>query len=363
MASGELIIDQAGATGPVNRLFRQTLDNPALRMELGEVATAREEHVGARLGDLDHECPDQWADKRLISLDDLASIGNGAVVFSGLQAEPAAKYEDRLAEGRLVVTNASANRTRPDVPVANAFLNAHHIDELYADTGRPGYIVAGGNCTSNILATPLFPLYHSIGVQGLTVETLQGWSGAGQDEVPSDVDDISPIVGDEREKLESEPKMFIGESIERPADITIIATPNRGPWLVGHHVKVTARMARETSKQEVEHVWRHFKAPGRLNDVKSEVKALSQVWKENWPHRTQSIKPVKMGYHDLVRYDTSPIHLAACHPLRVNAHLREVGPDHNNWISFEASGNNLMIGAVGVNLLNVIYARAQGYLG
>jgi aspartate-semialdehyde dehydrogenase len=361
MSSGELIIDQAGATGVVNELFRQALADPHLRMRLGQVATARKENIGDRLGDHDENCPEEWADKRLISLENLARGGDGGVVFSGLQTDPAGEYEDSLARGRLVVTNASANRTRPDVPVVNAFVNGNHIDELY-QRDISSRIIAGGNGMSSILAVPLSPLHRAIGIRGMVVETLQGWSDAGKKEVPTDVDDISLIPGDERNKIRTEPRTFLGESINKAADISIAATPNHGPWLRGHHAKVTATLAREASKHEIEGLWRHFKAPDVLEAVKSELKALSQVEGQNWPRKHQPINPVRLRHEQLVRYDTVPIQLTRLHPMRVKAHIREDESSSPDRIIFEVAGDNLMLGAVGVNLLNVIYARAQGYL-
>lgn len=363
MSSGELVIDQAGATGPVNELFRQTIANPLLRMRLGRVATAREENVGDRLGDHDPNCPDEWTDIKLISLKDLAEGTEAGVVFSGLQAEPAAEYEDRLAEGRLVVSNASANRMRLDVPLVNAFINGHQIDELY-QRDVSGRIMAGGNCMSGIIAVPAYPIHQAIGIQGMRIETMQGWSGAGKDEVPPEASDFPPVGGDENDKIMTEPNMFLGASMEAPADIHIGAHAKRGPWLRGHHAKITARLDRETTRHEIEELWRHFKAPEALDAVKPEVRALSQVEGEKWPRRYQQIKPVRLRYEDLVRRDREPIKLkGGVHPMRVKAHLLEVEARSPDMAVFEVTGDNLMLGAVGVNLLNVVYARAQGYLG
>lgn len=84
-----------------------------------------------------------------------------------------------MAKGRLVVTNASANRTRQDVPVVNAFVNPGHIDELY-EMDMDGRIMTGGNCMTDIVVPTVAALDREIGVKGLVVETLQGWSGAGK---------------------------------------------------------------------------------------------------------------------------------------------------------------------------------------
>ena len=157
--------------------------------------------------------------------------------------------------------------------------------------------------------------------------------------------------------------MILGDSMDQPADITIAASPKRGPWVRGHHARVQARLARETSKREVEHLFRHFKAPRALDSVKDEIKALSQAGGEVWPHRHQPVRPLKLAYHELIRHDVKPAKLTRIHPLRVTAHVRNVELGNPSIVHFEVAGDNLMIGAVGVNLLNAIYARSQGYLG
>lgn len=89
---------------------------------------------------------------------------------------------------------------------------------------------------------------------------------------------------------------------------------------------------------------------------------MSQAGCETWPHRHQPIRPIKLVYHELVRHDVKPAKLTRIHPMRVNAHFRQAELGNPSIIHYEVAGDNLMIGAVGVNLLNVIYARTQGYL-
>ncbi len=357
-----MVIDQAGATGLVAEKFRQAIANPDLRLELGSVATARQDRVGSRLGDLDPNCPGQWADKRLVSLEDLARGSDAPAVFSGLQTGPAAEYEDRIAKGRLVVTNASANRMRPDVALVNTFVNSGLIDELYWQD-LPGRIIAGGNCLSTIICTPLAPIHSEIGITRMQAETLQGWSGTGARGVPEGVDEVTPIGGDEASKIESEPRKLLGKSMQEAADILISAQPKRGPWLRGHHAVIAAQLARGTSRAELEELWRQFRAPEALGAVKQELKAISQTERVNWPRKHQAIKPVKLVYGELVRYDTRPMRLTGVYPMRVKAHIKDFGQHDPGRIVLEAAGDNLMLGAVGGNLLNLIYARARGYLG
>jgi|GEM_PF-3575659 aspartate-semialdehyde dehydrogenase len=363
MSSQELIVvDQAGATGLVAEKFRQVAH--LMGIELGEVATAQADHVGNLLGDEDPTCPEQWADKRLISLDDMARGTGAPAVFSGLRTEEAAAYEDRFAAGRLVVTNSAANRMRDDVALVSAYVNSEHIDQLY-ERDMPGRIIAGGNCFAAILTPVLAPLQRHIGITDIKVETLQGWSGTGAREVPVDVDDIKSMEGtpdgaEERKKIQEEPNKMLGDTIDTPATIGISAHPNRARWLRGHQGLVTATLAQETNVREVQHLWR-YRAPGELDAVRSQMKALSGLEGINWPHKHEPIKPVKLLHSELVRY--VPIKLLhSVLPMRTQAHLKDVSVSDPRDIVFEVAGDNLILGAVGGNLLNLLYARAKGYI-
>ena len=363
MSSGELVVDQAGATGQVNELFRHMLLEPGLRMTLGDVATATPERVGQHLGDVDEDCPDQWADKRLISLDDMANNGNHSVVFSGLRTEEAAEHEDWLALGRLLVTNASAHRMRDDVALVSPFVNPHHIDEM-AGFGRPGRIIAGGNCMGDIIIPPVAALHRGIGIRSMFIETLQGWSGKGLSEVPKEHEgEIIEMDGDEAIKIGTEPKKMLGVSLQEPADMTITAKPNRGPWVRGHHAAIYATLNETTTLPEVQELLRSFRAPEQLEALRAELQAISRAGHyERWPRKHQPINPIRLRYRDLLRYDTMPLRLTGVHPMRVKAHVRNVDEKGPARIEFEVAGDNLVLGAVGGNLLNIAYARAMGYI-
>jgi aspartate-semialdehyde dehydrogenase len=367
MSSGEtLVIDQAGATGPVNILARQAMAN--MGFELGQVAAAQDSHVGDRLGDVDPTCPPQWAEKRFISLEDLAVGGDGSVVYSGLPSGKglASEYESRIAQDRFVASNASDNRGKEGVPQVNAFVNPEQIDEMYQKVapngGRLTGIITGGNCAAGIIAVAAAPIEKEIGFSSMSIDTMQGWSGKGFSEVPKDVDEFPEIPGDEWSKVTTEPNLFLGASADRPARIRLSGRVHRGPWVDGHRAHIKAKLFRETSKREIEHLWRQYRASKAFDAVKPQLRALSETAGHKWPKRHQPIHPVTVQYNDLVRYDTEPKRLIDVYPMRVSAHMEGVDQSNPAWIDYEVAGHNLWMGAIGVNLMNVIYARAQGYL-
>jgi aspartate-semialdehyde dehydrogenase len=369
MSSSEtLTVAQAGASGLVNTMFRHYLLDPRLRMELGDVAASREEHVGKTLGEVDENCPPQWAEKQLIRLTELAQ-SDAPVIFSGLRADAAAEHEDQLAQGRLVVTNASANRMNPDVPLLNPYFNGSHLDELF-NLDLTDRIIAGGNCGVNIGSVLMAPIKHELGIETMHIETLQGWSGDGKLAIPEGKEGrIFDIRGDEKEKIETEPNKFLGKSMHEPAGIEITADPKRAPWVRGHHLKITATLAQKTSVSELQHLLRGSHAPPELDEIKKELQALGQMKRKRWPRRYeqwpgnhQPIKPVKLAYESPVRWDSQPIKLGDVYPMRVIGYVKEVDEADPREAILEAAGDNLVLGAVGNNLLNIMYARLKGYI-
>jgi aspartate-semialdehyde dehydrogenase len=356
---------QVGATGVVAEMFRAQIARPDTPFRLEAIATANHPELrNKKFGETGLEGPPQLDEVPIITVVDAIENTDAPLIFSGMQTKMAARYEHRLAAGRLVVTNASANRVLPEVPVVSAFTNADHIDELYGrdDSGR-GRIIAGGNCGSAILSVPLAPINDTIGIESIAMKTLQGWSGAGKKRIPEGTGDSDiPIEGDEASKLEQEPNEFLGNAIDWPAGILIGAEPRRAPWLRGHYIRMAVNLTRGTTKQEIEELWRSFEAPEVLNDVKSDVRSISLAAGDKWPKRHQPIRPVKLEHGPLLRPGIKPRRLDRLYPMRAQARIMEFDTEDPTRVVIEVAGDNLIQGAVGGNLLNAIYARAQGYL-
>lgn len=343
-------IVQAGLSGPTNETFRTAIAQAGHLFRLEAIATASHpELVGSRLGSTALQSHPALEDVPIISLEDAVHNTDAQVVFSGLSNEMAAEYEDQLASGRWVGTNAGVNRMRPDVALFNAYIPSDQLQEL-SQADLPGHIIANGNCMSVITTVPVAPLVSTLGVKGMHVETLQGWSGKGLMEVPKAKEgDIEPIFGDEASKIETEPNKFMG-SMSTPDSIDITADPKRGPWVRGHYARVTLDMVRPTSKEEVLDIWRSVRAPESLHGVK-------------YGDYSPKIKPVKVSHKDLLIFGVpnSP-QLASIKPMRAKVHLLGVGGEDNHQVVLQVSGDNLGLGAAGSSIMNIVYARKMGYL-
>ena len=253
-----------GATGAVGQRFVQLLDHHPW-FELAEAA-ASERSAGKRYEDasrwlLPGTVPDGAA--RLI----VRRVGEpltSPIVFSALDAETAREAEPRYAEdGHLVLSNASAHRMHPAVPLLIPEINPDSIDLLPRQpwSARGGGIVANPNCCVAGLAMALSPLHERFGIAHVTVTTLQALSGAGYPGVASldAVGNVIPFIAGEEEKIESEPAKILG------AGFPISVSANRVAVRDGHTESVFVKLARPADRSEIRSALSAFRGePQRL---------------------------------------------------------------------------------------------------
>lgn len=181
------------------------------------------------------------------------------VVLSGLDATTAREVEPALAaRGMAVLSNASAFRMTPDVPLLVPEVNAAHagrIGEQRKRTGWPGFIATNPNCSATGLVLALAPLHRAFGVKRLIVSTMQALSGAGLDGPRGldVVDNVVPYIGGEEEKLESE----IAKMLDAP--IAVAAHCHRVSTVDGHLEAVSVELEREATPEQAVDAFRSFR--------------------------------------------------------------------------------------------------------
>lgn len=340
-----------------------------LPFRLAAIATTDQDLRGKRFKDTRFVGPPELDDVPFVGVVQ-ASEMDVPLIFSGLRSELAARYDARLARERLLVPLSVQSR-EADEPVVNALINNKHIDDLY-EGDATGRIINSGNSLASILSVPLAPLHRDIGIVSLEVDTLQGWSDTGAYDVPvlpSDASthtDIHPVDSSKNEGVQSDINRILGTSVDQAADIDSERMRLRhGPWNNGHYAKVTARFARDTSKQEVEDLWRRFEAPKAIEAIRPQLKVISRLGGERWPKGHQSIKPVDLEYGDnqlLRRDDKGNPYIRRMHPMRVSVHVLAFDPEDPRSLTFELTGDSLVEGSIGNGLLNALYAHAKGHL-
>ncbi len=275
-----------GATGTVGQKFVTLLHNhPQFRItEL--VASPRS------AGKPYHEACN-WKQPGLIPADYAALVVKSIeeplasrILFSGLDSSVAGEAESRYAEaGHVVISNSKNHRMDPDVPLIIPEINSDHF-ALVKRQKHKGALITNSNCSTMFLAMALAPLHAEFGIEAVQVTTLQAISGAGYPGVASmDImGNIVPYIGDEEDKLETEPMKILGTLTDKgvqSAEFAVSATCTRVPVFDGHTESVSIRFKRKPSVEQVKECLMRFQGPAELQDLPSAPKQPIVVLEEN----------------------------------------------------------------------------------
>lgn len=174
-----------------------------------------------------------------------------------------------------IVSNNSAHRFTPDVPMIIPEVNAEHLEVIAAQRKRlgtkRGFIAVKSNCSLQSYVPLLHPL-KKFGIKCAAVTTYQAISGAGKifETMPEIVDNVIPYIGGEEEKSEKEPLKIWG-SIQNgeivPANSPVItAQCLRVPVSDGHTAACFVSFEHTPKKEEILEAWSNFEGePQRLN--------------------------------------------------------------------------------------------------
>jgi aspartate-semialdehyde dehydrogenase len=256
-----------GATGMVGQRYIQLLeDHPWF-----EVAwlAASDRSSGKPYGEaakwrLDTPLPERIA---RMPVSPAEPEGSPRVIFASVDAAIARELEPKFAEaGRAVLSNSSAFRMTPNVPLVIPEVNAEHlhlIEEQPSRRDSGGYMVTNPNCSTIGLVMALKPIEERFGIEQIFVSTMQAVSGAGYPGVASmDIlDNVVPYIGSEEEKMEAETLKLLGKldghSVE-PLGAKITAHCNRVPVVDGHTECVSIKLRKPAKREEIIAAWDDF---------------------------------------------------------------------------------------------------------
>ncbi len=194
---------------------------------------------------------------------------DASVVFSAIDSSVAGPIEEAFAKkGYVVISNNKNHRMDSDVPLLIPEVNPEHLSLIPTQKkrwGGKGFIVTNPNCTTIGLTMALKPLHDAFGITDVMVTTMQALSGAGYPGVPSldAIDNVVPYIGDEEEKIESEPLKLLGSYTKgqiNNATFAISASCNRVAVRDGHLESVTVGFEKKPSVDEVVSAFRNFQA-------------------------------------------------------------------------------------------------------
>lgn len=167
-----------------------------------------------------------------------------------------------------VVSNNSAHRFTPDVPMVIPELNPEHIEIIDSQRKRlgtkRGFVAVKSNCSLQSYVPAVYPLDKEFGVEKCLVCTYQAISGAGKtfERWPEMIDNVIPYIGGEEEKSEKEPLKIWGKiengEIKPASSPKFTAQCLRVPVSDGHMAAVFVTFKNKPSKEQILECWKRF---------------------------------------------------------------------------------------------------------
>ncbi len=265
-----------GATGMVGQRFLTLLDGHPYFEVVALAASARsagqtyESAVGDRWK-MTTAIPDAFRKMVVKDASDIPSMAKDCdFVFCAvnLKKDETKALEEAYARAEIpVVSNNSANRWTPDVPMVIPEINDSHLAIIESQKKRlgtkRGFIAVKPNCSIQSYVPALTPLLP-FGIEQVVATTYQAISGAGKTfrEWPEMIDNVIPYIGGEEEKSEQEPLKVWGH-IEGgeivKADKPLITTQCiRVPVSDGHTAAVFVKFREKPTKEQILTAWKNY---------------------------------------------------------------------------------------------------------
>ena len=291
-----------GATGMVGQRFLTLLeDHPyfevtALAASARSAGKSYAEAVGERWK-MTTPMPEAYAKMPVYDAADIAKMAELCdFVFCAvdMKKDEIRALEEAYAKAEIpVVSNNSAHRWTPDVPMVIPEINDAHYEVIEAQKKRlgtkRGFIAVKPNCSIQSYVPALTPL-RKYGIKEVVATTYQAISGAGKTfkDWPEMIDNIIPYIGGEEEKSEQEPLRVWGEVKDGEivkADAPLITTQCiRVPVSDGHTAAVFVRFENKPAKEEILAAWENFAGkPQELGLPHAPEKFITYFEEDNRP--------------------------------------------------------------------------------
>lgn len=275
-------------------------------------------------------------------------------VFCAVNMDKAATraLEERYAKLECpVVSNNSANRWTPDVPMVVPEINPEHLAVIAHQRARlgtkRGFIAVKSNCSIQNYVPALNPFVKDFGLEKILVCTYQAISGAGKtfERWPEMIDNVIPYIGGEEEKSEREPLKMWGRveggvivPAEKPA---ITAQCIRVPVTDGHLSAVFVTFGKKPSMDEMKAAWASYR--GRAQELKlpSAPEHFLHYFEEPDRPQTKSERMLERG---------------------MAVSIGRLRPDTQYDYKFVCLSHNTLRGAAGGAVLLAELLAAEGYM-
>ena len=290
-----------GGTGMVGQRFIALLENHPWYEVTTIAASPRsagktyEEAVGGRWK-MDTPMPEAVKNIVVKDVNDIAAVtAEVDFVFSAVDMtkDEIRAIEEAYAKAECpVVSNNSAHRWTPDVPMMIPELNPEHAQVIQYQKKRlgttRGFIAVKPNCSIQSY-TPALHALKDFGPKVVVATTYQAISGAGKTfkDWPEMVDNIIPFIGGEEEKSEQEPLRIWGhldheQGVIVKASAPLITTQCiRVPVSNGHTAAVFVSFEKKPTKEEILERWAAFKGVPQELELPSAPKQFIKYFEED----------------------------------------------------------------------------------
>ena len=348
-----------GATGMVGQRFLTLLENHPYFTVTALAASARSagrsyaEAVDGRWK-MKTPIPEEYKNMPVMDaskIDDVAKLVDFVFCAVDMKKEEVRALEEAYAKAEVpVVSNNSACRKIPDVPMLIPEINCGHLAVIDAQKKRlgtkKGFIVVKPNCSIQSYVPMLTPLMK-YGIKEVVATTYQAISGAGKTfkEWPEMTDNVIPFISGEEEKSEKEPLKIWGHvenGAVKDAEEPVITTQCiRVPVTDGHIAAVFVKFENKPTKEEILECWKNYKGRPQELELPHAPKQFITYFEEDNRPQTALDRDIYGGMGVCV------------------GRLRE---DSIYDYKFVGLSHNTLRGAAGGSVLNAELLYREGYL-
>ena len=349
-----------GATGMVGQRFATLLENHpwfevhALAASSRSAGKTYAEAVGSRWA-MTTPLPESMASMVVMDatkdVEKITSLVDFVFCAVDMKKEEIRALEETYAKAECpVISNNSAHRGTPDVPMIIPEINADHAEIIHAQRKRlgtkRGFIAVKSNCSLQSYVPAVHPLMD-LGVTKVLACTYQAISGAGKTfaTFPEIVDNVIPFIGGEEEKSEQEPMKIWGhiegDKIVNATSPCITSQCLRVPVSDGHTAAVFVSFDKKISMEEIIHRWESYRGPAQELNLPSAPKQFLHYFTEENRPQAKLDRNLENG---------------------MAVSIGRLRPDTQYDIKFVCLSHNTLRGAAGGAVLMAELLCAKGYL-
>ncbi len=297
--SEKLRVGILGGTGMVGQRFISLLeDHPWFEVAViaaspRSAGKTYEEAVGGRWK-MKTPMPEKVKHIVVMNVNEVEKVAAGVdFVFSAvdMSKDEIKAIEEAYAKTETpVVSNNSAHRWTPDVPMVVPEINTEHFEVIEAQRKRlgttRGFVAVKPNCSIQSYA-PVLTAWMEYEPYEVVATTYQAISGAGKtfQDWPEMVENVIPYIGGEEEKSEKEPLRIWGKvegGVIVPAESPVITCQCvRVPVLDGHTAAVFVKFRKKATKEQLIEKLRNFSGEPQKLELPSAPKQFIQYLEED----------------------------------------------------------------------------------